>query len=131
MFEFNRTFSGLVRERTGRINQIFGGRYKWSLVKDDRYLSTVYRYIYRNPCDAGLVSKAEDYRYSTLYPTAVFPFDLVNLIEATQEEQIRFFNEDPRENERINISKGMRKKYFSAPVERSSRKQYQLPTLAC
>ena len=126
MFEFNRKFSELVRQNSGRINQIFGGRYEWSLVKDHYYLSTVYRYIYRNPVDAGIVAKVEDFPYSSLNR---FPFKLHDLLDYEREEQLKFFNEKKGENERGLIRKGMRRKFFDAPVNRVTREKEKLPTL--
>lgn len=56
-----------IQKESGRINKIFGGRYKGSLIENHRYLLNVYKYIYRNPVAAGIVSRAEDYKYSTLH----------------------------------------------------------------
>jgi len=50
------------RDRTGTLWQ---GRYKASLVQDDRYLLTCYRYIELNPVRAGMVSRPADYPYSS------------------------------------------------------------------
>lgn len=67
MFWFNKTFSNLLRERSGKENRMFGSSYKWSLVRNERYLSNVRRYIYQNPIRAGLCQECGDYPYSTLY----------------------------------------------------------------
>ncbi|MCR9204496.1 MAG: transposase [Halobacteriovoraceae bacterium] len=128
MFEFNRSFSDKVRAYSKRINQIFGGRYRWSLVKDYRYLSTVYRYIYRNPIDAGLVEQVEEYSYSTLRVMDI-PFIIHDLLDEPFSIQIKFFNESPYENERALIRKGMKKGIFSPPINRSNRKIEDLPRL--
>ncbi len=67
MFEFNRGLSKYLREATGRINRVFGDRYKWSIVKDASYYSRIIQYIYKNPVRASLVRRCEYYKYSTLY----------------------------------------------------------------
>lgn len=128
MFEFNRKFSERVRENSIRINQIFGGRYKWSLVKNSSYLSTVYRYIYRNPCEAGIVDLVEEYSYSTLRALDI-PFPIIDLLDAPFSEQLKFFNEMAQKNERDFIRKGMKKKFFEAPINRVSRKKEFLPIM--
>lgn len=51
-------------ERTGHL---FQGRYGSECVEDDRYLLAVIRYIHQNPAKAGIVSKAEDYRWSSIH----------------------------------------------------------------
>ncbi|PIQ59832.1 MAG: hypothetical protein COW00_09375 [Bdellovibrio sp. CG12_big_fil_rev_8_21_14_0_65_39_13] len=65
MYEFGRNFSMKLRNRSGRINRMFGDRYKWSIVQQQSYLSNVVKYVYQNPLRAGLCARCEDYNYST------------------------------------------------------------------
>lgn len=51
---------------SGRINHVFGGRYKACEIKNTNYLDNVIKYIYQNPVRAGLCDLAETYKYSTL-----------------------------------------------------------------
>ncbi|RZF21092.1 hypothetical protein DAY19_14020 [Halobacteriovorax vibrionivorans] len=67
MFFFNSHLSKLIRKYTGRINRIFGDRYKWSLIKDQKYYLNVLRYIYQNPLRKDLSSLCEEYEFSSLY----------------------------------------------------------------
>jgi len=39
---------------------------KFTTVKSSKYYLEVYRYIYRNPVQAGIVSRVEDYQFSSL-----------------------------------------------------------------
>jgi len=55
--EFNR--------RHDRVGHLFQGRYKASLVRDDRYLFALLRYVHRNPVSARIVSRAADYPWSS------------------------------------------------------------------
>jgi hypothetical protein len=55
-----------LQKRTGRINKIFGGRYKGCLIQDHKYLMNALKYVYRNPLRANLVASAEKYPFSTL-----------------------------------------------------------------
>ena len=66
IYEFNKRFALKIKNRTGQINRIFGGRYKWCLIESQRYLINCYRYIYQNPVRAGLVDRCEDYPFSTI-----------------------------------------------------------------
>jgi putative transposase len=45
---------------------LYQGRYKAFPVQDDRHFLTVCRYVERNPLRAGLVSRAEDWPWSSL-----------------------------------------------------------------
>ena len=66
MYVFNKRFSEYLRHDSGRVNRMFGGRYKWCLIQSDTYLFNCYKYIYQNPLRAGLIANCEDYPYSTL-----------------------------------------------------------------
>lgn len=66
MYFFMKDVTRAMQKRCGRINMMFGGRYKGCIIDDSRYLMNVYKYIYRNPVAAGIVNRAEDYSFSTL-----------------------------------------------------------------
>lgn len=66
MYFFMKRITLKIQKETGRINKIFGGRYKGCLIIGEQYLFNVYKYIYRNPVKAGICSKVEDYGFSTL-----------------------------------------------------------------
>jgi putative transposase len=66
MYEFNKRFALKIKNRTGQINRIFGGRYKWCLIQSQHYLINCYKHVYQNPVRAGLVQSCEDYPFSTL-----------------------------------------------------------------
>ena len=55
-----------IQKCTGRINKIFGGRYKGSMIENYGYLVNVYKYILRNPIEVGIIDRAENYVYSSL-----------------------------------------------------------------
>lgn len=61
-----REVSRNIARDSGRINQTFGGPYYWSLLQSPHYYLCAYKYVYRNPVEAGLIEKVEDYPYSTL-----------------------------------------------------------------
>ncbi|OFZ17484.1 MAG: hypothetical protein A2X86_03220 [Bdellovibrionales bacterium GWA2_49_15] len=63
---FANAFTRAIQAKTQRINHIFGARYKWNLINDQRYFYQVYKYIYLNPVRAGLCKSVIEYRFSTL-----------------------------------------------------------------
>jgi putative transposase len=116
MCYFNRELSKELNRTTGRINQNFGNRYYASMVKDPRYYLTLYRYVYRNPIDAGICLKVEDYKYSSLqhvlgkrmqFPVFDFP-----IIEGAWIKNLDWLNEDYKKDEKIQIRKGLKKPIF-------------------
>jgi putative transposase len=54
-----------VNQRLGRTGTLWEGRFHSSLVTSERYVLTCYRYIERNPVQAGLVVRAGEYRWSS------------------------------------------------------------------
>jgi putative transposase len=54
-----------VNRRYGRTGSLWEGRYRSSLVEDDRYLLTCQRYIESNPVRAEMVAKPGDYAWSS------------------------------------------------------------------
>jgi len=59
------TYAEWFNKRHERVGHLFQGRYKASLVQEDRYLLTLLRYIHLNPVLAGMVAKSADYRWSS------------------------------------------------------------------
>ncbi len=61
-----REVSRSIGKRSGRINHVFGGRYKPCLIANTQYLEHVYKYVYRNPVEAGMCERVQEYPFSTL-----------------------------------------------------------------
>jgi putative transposase len=49
------------------LGHLYQGRFKSFPVEEDDHLLTVYRYVERNPLRAGLVDRAEDWRWGSLW----------------------------------------------------------------
>src|SRR5262249_39593391 len=56
-----------VTHRTVGYDHLDQGRFKCFPVKSDDHLLTVLRYVERNPLGAGLVARAEEWRWSALW----------------------------------------------------------------
>jgi putative transposase len=63
---FMRETSRSLTRAGNRVNQTYGGRYFRTIIDSPLYWAHVYKYIYANPLRAGIVERAEDYKYSTL-----------------------------------------------------------------
>ena len=121
MYVLNSEISKRLRKRTGRINRIFGDRYKWSLIKDEKYHQNVLRYIYQNPLKVDVVKKCEDYTYSTLHyiiQKKDFPIPLWN---HSSKEDLEFINDSTFERE--NLTPSLLKPIFKPKKSRTSRRQ--------
>lgn len=61
-----REVSKAINHETGQCNQVFGGPYHWTLIKNRRYYEHAYKYVYRNPVEARMCARVENHPYSTL-----------------------------------------------------------------
>lgn len=81
----------------GRTGALWEGRYKSTLVDNDCYLLTVYRYLELNPVRAGMVAHASEYRWSNYQANALgkpiqllTPHSLYLRLGKTEEERLAF-----------------------------------------
>lgn len=125
MFFFMKDVTRDLQKRTGRINKIFGGRYKGCLIADSRYLLNVYKYIYRNPVAAGLVDRVEDYTYSSLnrseLPIVLDKVMPVNMAVSSIAE-MQWLNTSFEKNEAESVRWGLSKNEFHYRKERIFRR---------
>jgi putative transposase len=65
MRELNGGHSRAFNARHARRGALFESRYRERLIRDDRHLLRAIRYVARNPVRAGMVSRPEDWPWST------------------------------------------------------------------
>ena len=114
MYVFNKKFSEQLQRSSGRINRMFGSRYKWSLIENRKYLLNGYRYVYQNPVRARVSKKCEDYPYSCLYYRCKkldLGFPAQNLL-GLGPEIMQFLNEKGETQKDEQIKKGLHKARF-------------------
>ena len=117
MCYFNRELSKELNRVTGRINQNFGNRYYASLVKNPRYYLTLYRYVYRNPVEAGACLKAENYQFSSLRQVLgstkmEFPIFDFPIIDSNSLKNLDWLNESYGTEEKSRIRQSLKKAIF-------------------
>jgi len=107
MFEFGMSFSKDLRKASNRVNKMFGGRYKWSLINSHAYYCNVIRYIYQNPLRANIVKKCEDYPFSSLKVQTSIPLSSKSLKLDTN-----WLNQEVLKSSVYAIKKGLKKSEF-------------------
>jgi putative transposase len=75
MQSLGRRYVRYVNNSYRRTGTLWEGRYKASLVEDETYLLTCYRYIELNPVRARMVERPGDYRWSSYAYNALGRFD--------------------------------------------------------
>ena len=118
MYFFMKNVTKKIQKRSGRINKVFGGRYRGCLIEDQRYFLNAYKYVLRNPVAANLVKCAEDYPYSTLYfetHQVIQPIDIEKLSTPTHssdEDILSWLNSEFENGERERVKYGLSKSVF-------------------
>ncbi len=107
--------SKAINKYTGRINHVFGGRYKWKVISDQYYYYNAHKYIYRNPVDAKIVTRAEAYKNSTLAEHLLLssriqiePSPFGHLIPSRRTEYLDWLNLSLDEDTQMEFSKAFR-----------------------
>ncbi|MFP5490668.1 MAG: transposase [Bacteriovoracia bacterium] len=121
-----------IQKRSKRINKIFGGRYKGSLIDSYEYLMNVYKYIYRNPVEAKMVTRAETYPYSSLHfknkidSRMSFQLERVlayfTLEQGIDRRELEWINQSFSQLESKSIKTGLQKTIFSYEKDRTTGK---------
>lgn len=100
MQTLGRRYVRYINDSIGRTGTLWEGRYKASLVDDERYVMTCYRYIELNPVRAGMVDGPADYRWSSYGFNAlgqpdpvVSPHVLYNQIARNNSERCALYRE--------------------------------------
>jgi REP element-mobilizing transposase RayT len=120
---FHREVARLANKSAGRVNHFFGGRYKWSVIHNEIYFWNAVKYVFRNPVEAGICARVEDFKYSSLNASPEnFDWELVDVFNDRSlpiRLDLELLNESFKEEQRIAISKALRRRVFELPVDRS------------
>lgn len=116
---FNTESSRGIARFSGRINKIFGSRYKPSLITTPIYYANSYRYIYQNPLRAGMCDDVFNYPWSALGSSDVRVSECFGFQEfIPREEQARrlWLNRIPDSVFHEVMRKAMRRTEFKFPA---------------
>jgi len=71
MQQLGRQYVQYFNKAYDRSGPLWGGRFRSSLIQNDRYLLACYRYIELNPVRAGIVSSPEEYPWTSYRANAL------------------------------------------------------------
>ena len=130
MYFFMKRTTLAMQKHSGRINKIFGGRYKGCLIDNQMYLLNAYKYIYRNPIRGEITQFAQDYPYSSLNPDIAqsLPFRIEEIVPLSLQShsrmlEWRWINESFTTEETTSIKFGLSKSQFRLKRDRSTNKE--------
>ncbi len=112
MHQINNKYSKYFNAKYKRIGHVFQGRYKASLVQDERYLIGVLRYIHQNPVQANMCQTVGGYKWSSdiFYRREIKGFvkvDVVlNMLDADRNIAVKKYIDLMSEKEEKDYEKG-------------------------
>ncbi|MBO9665275.1 MAG: transposase [Bdellovibrio sp.] len=118
MCYFMTATSKRINSLTQKKNQVYGSRFHRCLISDSRYLHNVYKYVYRNPVEAGLCQRVEDYPFSTLFKKLKgfedFPLYENDFFyeESSRNSYLTWLNKEPTEKQKEIIEWGLSRAEF-------------------
>ena len=124
MYYFNKNFSLKIRIETRLINRMFGGRYKWSIIKEQDHYLQVLKYVLLNPIKANICSRISDYRFSTIYyqlQDIKLPFQIKAYQKLTCPSFLEWIHIEHTKEQQESITKGLIKTEFSYAGSRQKR----------
>jgi putative transposase len=119
---------------TKRINQIYGSRYHKTLINNPLYYLHAYKYVYRNPVEAGIVKDVCAYPFSTLHGLVGLrnlftPLCCDDTLFDDFEGTLKWLNTKPAEANREEVRKALRKNTFALPNCRNTKKPSRLESI--
>lgn len=113
-----------INQKANRINHVFGGPYKWTLIDNNNYYWNVIRYICQNPIRASIVNDCFDYPYLHL------DVDDLPLSEMPDEKEMKaWLNTIPNEEESLSLQRSLAKTSFKVAINRKTGKPHKYDTL--
>jgi putative transposase len=109
-----------------RINQNWGQRYFSCRIDSNHYFNHAYRYVFRNPVDSKLTNRVEEYRYSTLngilgQSRLTIPIEADTMLFSNLEATLKWLNTSYENDDRNLLTRGLQKKVFTLPLDRTRR----------
>ena len=128
---FMREVSREITRSCGRINQTFGAPYHSSLIKTNHYYLHAYKYVYRNPVEAGLCHLVQDYKYSTLsgllgQSPLIIPVSEDETLFSGVEQTLVWLNSEYTDDNKNKIKKALTRTEFTFDKNGNDRKPDEL-----
>lgn len=111
-----------INTRAGKINRLYGGRYRWTVVQGPYYFYCLERYVYQNPTRSFIVNKVQDYPWSTLVKDQHLMLkneSFSEYIPPNGQEYLDWLNQNPPEDFVDNMKRALRRKVFKFPVDKN------------
>jgi hypothetical protein len=125
MARFMKSSSNRLTKAGNRINQTFSGRHYKTILDDPMYYLNAYKYIYRNPVDAGITESVESYPYSSLFgllgqDRLVIPIEFDETLFASVDSTLKWLNRKPDPDKLEAVKWALKRPYFRSKKVRNT-----------
>ncbi len=119
-----------IRDKSRRINHVYGGKYKPTMVNSAEYYAHCLKYIFRNPVRAGVAKFVEDYEWSSIFKNAQSTQRLMTspktghdaLIPQQCDQLLNWLNMAPPKEIEAAARRALRRHSFSWTPDRKTKK---------
>ncbi len=120
-----------INQLKGTKNHLWGRRNYRTRIDSNSYFLHAYKYVYRNPVEAGICSRPEDYPFSTLHGLMGKAKLLIPLYEDTLlgqdlEGTLQWLNRSVNPEDRKTIKTAFKRRIFKLSNIRSSKLPHRL-----
>lgn len=123
---FMRETSRELARSSQRINMTYGGRFFRTSLTSHHHFLNAYKYVYRNPVQAGVVTRVEEYPWSTLPALIGLEHTTIPVTEdltlfSDVEGTLRWLNQDVCNEDWESVRNALRRKQFQlrkTPISR-------------
>ena len=123
MHVFMTQTSWRIARESNRINNIYGARYRPTLITTPAHYACTLRYIYQNPLRAKICKRVEEYPWSTYFQRSSFITERADFSEYIPEKKSfsAWLNEVPKNYTEL-MKKALRRSEFKFPRHPSNKK---------
>ncbi|MBY0384630.1 transposase [bacterium] len=118
MQEIQKSVSRIINHKAGRINHVFGGPYKASLIRSEEHYADILKYIYRNPVRARISSTVQGYAFSSLNDERFLICSHAIFGRKIPKDLVLWLNLEEDEIKNKSIKKGLKRSLFKPTYDR-------------
>ncbi|QLY25338.1 transposase [Bdellovibrio sp. KM01] len=107
-----KTVSKAINAEADRINHVFGGPYKATLIREPDQFSRVYKYVARNPVKAGITHSVENYKFSSLNSKDIKLLNEDEWFAEIPANRIEWLNTEFEDEQYIRIQRALKRTEF-------------------
>ncbi|MCB0341895.1 MAG: hypothetical protein H6626_00090 [Pseudobdellovibrionaceae bacterium] len=123
MYRLLKNVSLRLTQAGNRINQTFAGRHYKTILDHPSYYLNAYKYNYRNPVQACMAERVEDYPYSTLHgllgrSKLLIPLAFDDTLFDNIDDTLSWLNQKPSDQQNEAVRWALKRQYFKSKKDK-------------